>query len=49
MSWTRWLRLGDFSEMLLPSEFAKPSPALLDLAKSWMCAAATIRWCCCAS
>ena len=25
--------LGDFSEMMLPSEFAKPSPALLDLAK----------------
>jgi transglutaminase-like putative cysteine protease len=25
--------LGDFSEMLLPSEFAKPSPALLELAK----------------
>src|ERR1700751_1222406 len=24
--------LGDFSEMMLPSEFAKPSPALLDLA-----------------
>src|ERR1700742_3844047 len=25
--------LGDFSEMLLPSEFAKPSPPLLELAK----------------
>src|ERR1700743_2475181 len=25
--------LGDFSEMLLPSEFARPTPALLDLAK----------------
>jgi transglutaminase-like putative cysteine protease len=27
------IALGDFSEMLLPSEFAKPSPALLDLAQ----------------
>ena len=32
-TWHSLVALGDFSETLLPSEFAKPSPALLDLAK----------------
>jgi transglutaminase-like putative cysteine protease len=37
--------LGDFSEMMLPSEFAKPSPALLDLAKLWCsCVSSMLRF-----
>jgi transglutaminase-like putative cysteine protease len=41
--------LGDFSEMLLPSEFAKPSPALLDLAKLLDVRRRDDPWCCCGS
>ena len=41
--------LGDFSEMLLPSELPSPRPPCSIWRNYWMCAAATILWCCCGS
>ena len=28
-----WCKMGDYWEMLLPSEFAQPTPRLIELAK----------------